>query len=310
MTRADKFEEQFEGAVCPLVDAERYDDALADYYSDCLDRVPVNDFGKESRFKNRMNSIYQIALRCKSISEEKMGIDRTLIPSRSILFTDYAVKGAIDEYLIAIDALRTATAEKYPLLSYDLKQHKDRFSEDKIVHFSAMKAIVDCVFAIEIESAKRVFISHSSKDRNIVERFVDNILQLGIGIGHEDIFCTSIEDMGIKNGEDIREHIKNNVQSSDFTVLMISKNYKESEICLNEMGAVWAANHRVKYYLLPGVDFKEIGWLCDVKKAEQLNDSVALDSLERELTSLYDLPHRGEAWSRQRQSFLDYLAMK
>lgn len=257
-----------------------------------------------------MNSTYQIALRCKSISEEKMGIDRTSIQSRNILFTDYTVKGAIDEYLIAIDALCTATAEKYPLLSSDLKQHKDRFSEDKIVHFSAMKAIVDCVLTIEKESAKRVFISHSSRDRDVVEKFVDNILQLGIGLSYEDIFCTSIEDMGIKNGEDIREHIRNNVQSVDFSFLMISKNYKDSEICLNEMGAVWAANHRVKYYLLPGVDFKEIGWLCDVKKAEELNDSVALDSLERELTSFYDLPHRGGAWSRQRQSFLDYLAMK
>ena len=257
-----------------------------------------------------MKNTYKLAKQCKCISEEKMGIDRTLIPSRKILFTDYTVRGAIDEYLIAIDALCTATAEKYPLLSSELKQHKDRFSADKIVHFSALRAIVDCILAIERESAKRVFISHSSRDRDVVERFVDNILQLGIGLSHEDIFCTSIEDMGIKNGEDIREHIKNNVQSADFSFLMISTHYKESEICLNEMGAVWAANHPVKYYLLPGVDFKEIGWLCDVKKAEQLNDSVALDSLERELTSFYDLPHRGEAWSRQRQSFLGYLAMK
>ena len=50
------------------------------------------------------------------------------------------------------------------------------------------------------KSAKRVFISNSSRDRNIVERFVDNILQLGIGLSPEDFFCASIEDMGIKNG--------------------------------------------------------------------------------------------------------------
>lgn len=252
-------------------------------------------------------SIYEIAKKCRCVSEEKMEIDRTLIPSRNFLFTDYTVKGAIDDYLLAIDALCTAIAEKYPLLSSDLKQHKDRFSEDKIVHFSAMRAIVDCVLAIEKESAKRIFISHSSQDREVVVRFVDNILQLGVGLSSADIFCTSIEDMGIKNGEDIREHIRNNVLSADFSFLMISKNYKESEICLNEMGAVWASRNNVRYYLLPGVDFKEIGWLCDVKKAEQLNDSVVLDNLEGELTSYYDLPHRGGVWSRQRQSFLDYM---
>lgn len=43
MTRADKFEDQFEGAVCSLENAERYDEALAEYYSDCLDGKPVSD---------------------------------------------------------------------------------------------------------------------------------------------------------------------------------------------------------------------------------------------------------------------------
>lgn len=68
-----------------------------------------------------------------------------------------------------------------------MKQHKDRFSEDMIVHFSALKVIVDCVLAVKIESNRRVFISHSSRDRDIVERFVDSILLLGIGLSHEDI---------------------------------------------------------------------------------------------------------------------------
>ena len=48
----------------------------------------------------------------------------------------------------------------------------------------------------------------------------------------------------------------------------------------------------------------------DVKQHKDMFRSVALDRLERESTSFYDLPHRGEARSRQRQSFLDYLAKK
>lgn len=34
MTRADKFEDHFEGAVCLLAYSDKYDEALADYYSD------------------------------------------------------------------------------------------------------------------------------------------------------------------------------------------------------------------------------------------------------------------------------------
>jgi hypothetical protein len=74
------------------------------------------------------------------------------------------------------------------------------------------------------------------------------------------------------------------------------------------MGAVWATDNQVRYYLLPYVDFKEIGWLCDTNKADKLYDSVVLDALEEELTSYYGLPHKGGIWSRQRQNFIDYLA--
>lgn len=38
--------------------------------------------------------------------------------------------------------------------------------------------------------------------------FVNHILCLGIGLSLEDIFCTSIEDMTMRNGEDIRRTIE------------------------------------------------------------------------------------------------------
>jgi len=237
-----------------------------------------------------------------------MGTDKNLIPYRNILFTDYTVKGAVDEYLSAIDELWMALLDKYPAIGYELRLHKDSCRNDKIVHYTAMKAIVDCVLALEkVHHAKRIFISHSSKDKDIMEKFTDDILQLGIGLSHEDIFCTSIEEMGIKNGEDIRRHIRDNVKSADFSFLMISKNYKQSEICLNEMGAVWATDNRVRYYILPDVDFKEIGWLCDAYKVSKLDDPVVLDTLEQELTDFYGLPRKGAIWSRHRQNFIDYL---
>ena len=258
------------------------------------------------------NNIYQLALRCKSISDERMGTDKTLFPYRNVLFTDYTVKGADDEYREAIRDLQLSIADKYSAISNELKQHNDEYGKsDKIVHFTAMKTIVDCIMSLEErKNAKRIFISHSSQDKKIMEKFTDYILQLGIGLAHEDIFCTSIEEMGIKNGDDILQHIKDNVQGADFSFLMLSKNYKESEICLNEMGAVWAADNRVRYYLLPNVDFKEIGWLCDTNKAEKLYDSVVLDALEEELTDFYGLPHKGGIWSRQRQNFVEYLTNK
>ena len=77
-----------------------------------------------------------------------MGTDRNIIPFRGIVFTDYTVKGAVDEYLEAIGELLSPLTEKYPAIAYELRLHKDKYKDEKIVHFTAMKTIVDCVLAL------------------------------------------------------------------------------------------------------------------------------------------------------------------
>ena len=252
------------------------------------------------------NSIYQAALKCKSISGEMMETDKTRFIYGSRVYYDYTVKGSVGRYLEAVEELCSALNEEYPAIGQVLQSHKDRFKDDTIIQFTAIATIVDCLLALR-RAHKKVFISHSSKDKSIIDRFIDSILQLGIGLSPDDIFCTSIEDMGIKNGEDIRKHIRDNVLSADFSFLMISRHYKASEICLNEMGAVWATDNRVRYYLLPDVDFKDIGWLCDTNKADKLINPMALDALEEELTGFYGLPRRGVSWSRQREGFVEFV---
>lgn len=167
---------------------------------------------------------------------------------------------------------------------------------------------IDSTTSISVNSTlkkKKIFISHASKDKVFIQAFVDDILQLGIGIDANDIFCTSIEDMAIKNGEEIRKHIQQNIRNVDFAFLMISKNYRASEICLNEMGAVWAYDNNVKLYLLPDANFDDIGWLCNTRIAEKINDSIALDALHEQLQQHYSLQDTSiRSWSRQREKFL------
>jgi len=175
--------------------------------------------------------------------------------------------------------------------------------------FGAIIAIINIIQArynlTNNSKQKKIFISHSSKDKHIVQIFVDDILQLGIGLKPEHIFCTSIEDMGIKNGEDIRRHIHDNIKNADYSILLISKNYKKSEICLNEMGAVWAYDNKVRFYLLPDADFDSIGWLCDTRIAERIDSSIALDELHEQLQKYYSLQNTSiTSWSRQREKFL------
>ena len=244
--------------------------------------------------------IYKEAVVCKDILDKDIHLSN-----------GYHVYGDIKSLESSLTRLCELIDNKYLSICLNLRQHMNEYNSNKVFHIAAIEAIVNCLIALEEPlylNHRKVFISHSSKDKDTMEKFTDFILQLGIGLSHVDIFCTSIEEMGIKNGEDIRRHIKENVQVADFSFLMISKHYKESGICLNEMGAVWAADNHVRYYLLPDVDFNEIGWLCDTNKADKLGDSIVLDAIEEELTGYYGLPHKGLIWSRQRENFIDYLA--
>ena len=173
--------------------------------------------------------------------------------------------------------------------------------------FGDIRTSIKILESLEFLEGKKIFISHSSKDNAIVTQFVDHILQLGVGLQAKDIFCTSIEEMGIKNGEDIRRHIHANIKNADFSFLLISKSYKKSEICINEMGAIWAYDANVRFYLLPDVTFKNIGWLCDVQQAEFINNRVALDVLHKELLEYYSLQNDVATWSRQRETFINYM---
>jgi hypothetical protein len=148
----------------------------------------------------------------------------------------------------------------------------------------------------------KIFISHSSKDINYVKSFVENILILGLEIPSKRIFCSSMEGQGVRSGQYIPDRLKEEINKSSLALLFISKNYKTSEICLNEVGAAWAmlTKETVIPMLLPNIDFSEIGFL-DLSRLglklseregilkliqdckEQLNPSFNLEKLHKKI---------------------------
>lgn len=116
---------------------------------------------------------------------------------------------------------------------------------------------------IDVRDKVKVFISHSSKDITIVEAFVENILQLALSIPSERIFCTSMEGHGVKSGEYIPDRLREEIKSASLAFLFISKNYKSSEVCLNEVGAAWVLLEKEKIIpvLLPDIECNELGFL-------------------------------------------------
>lgn len=134
--------------------------------------------------------------------------------------------------------------------------------------------------------APKVFISHSSDDKHVIDSFVDNVLILGLGLGKDNIFFTSNEVYGVKPGDDISRYIKENIEASEVVLLMISSTYRESEVCLNEMGASWALGKPFIPILLPDTDFDKLGWLINLHKAIRINQKEQVVSLCEKMVKL------------------------
>ena len=155
----------------------------------------------------------------------------------------------------------------------------------------------------------KVFISHSSKDSVVVKSLVD-ILADPIGIPHPEIFATSAEGTGIESGEEWRNAIRDSLLDSAVVILLLSEHYRQSEICLNEMGAAWASDALVIPLTLPPTTFESVGVLAQVKQVEDLSQSKALDKLKDKLVTELGLnPNRikSDRWTEKKESFLTQL---
>ena len=131
----------------------------------------------------------------------------------------------------------------------------------------------------QIQNTPKVFISHSSADKRIITLFVEKVLQLGLELKQKDIAFTSDERFGVEPGENIAKYIKDNILGASVVLIMLSKNYKASEVCLNEMGAAWALGKKCISVVLPETDFSELGWLTSLEKAVSIADKEQLSKL-------------------------------
>jgi hypothetical protein len=69
-----------------------------------------------------------------------------------------------------------------------------------------------------------IFISHAGADKELVDAFVD-LLQTGLDIRQDDIFCSSLEGHSIPHGTNFIEFIKGKLNSANFVISIITPRY-------------------------------------------------------------------------------------
>ena len=165
----------------------------------------------------------------------------------------------------------------------------DSFVQRLDFHFHDDEYVEKALKQDNMVKSPKVFISHSSDDKELILSFIKRVLVLGLGLPKDDIVFTSDENYGIEPGGDIPQYIKRNIARANVVLIMVSHGYKKSEVCLNEMGAAWALDRNIIQVLLPDADFDDLGWVINLKKAIRLNDKKQLISLTKKIAALLNV---------------------
>lgn len=155
----------------------------------------------------------------------------------------------------------------------------------------------------------KIFISHSSKDIKQVSLLVD--LLADMGLTNDDLFCSSVPDYSIPLNVDIYGYLASLFHDYDiYVIFMLSQNYYQSPVCLNEMGAAWVLKNDYTSILLHGFDYHEVrGAVNPNKIGLRFDDSDEL--LKKRLGELITILSErfGKSipdmrWERKRDSFV------
>lgn len=152
---------------------------------------------------------------------------------------------------------------------------------------------------------KKIFISHSDADKEIIKKFVKLLKDIGVPKDKEHIFCSSYKGLGVDAGRSIPEYIKNELEDDVLVLFMFSENYYSSPNCLCEMGATWVKTHDFIPIVIPPFEFKAIKGFIDTSTlAIDLCSDEGLDNFKGRVVNLLKLSEPAD-WESDRDEFLD-----
>lgn len=120
---------------------------------------------------------------------------------------------------------------------------------------------------------RKVFISHSSRDREYGEELV--WLLRSIGLKKEQIIFTSNPNYGIPVNQNIYQYLKEQIRDHAHMLYLLSGNYYDSIACMNEMGAAWMVQNENTLIMLPGFQHADARFQNSVFDKNQM--TVGLD---------------------------------
>jgi hypothetical protein len=137
-----------------------------------------------------------------------------------------------------------------------------------------------------------LFISHSSKDVQVVEALVD-LFRAALPLAPENIRCSSLDGYRLPGGADIDIHLRREVPAAAAFVGVISHDSLRSTYVSLEFGARWGAGKRIIPLLAPGVRSTILQWPLAGLNALSCASAAQLHQLVAEVAGALGVPAYG-----------------
>ncbi|HDF5578090.1 TPA: hypothetical protein PC790_002460 [Clostridioides difficile] len=128
---------------------------------------------------------------------------------------------------------------------------------------------------------KKIFISYSSKNKNISNYLYDLLKK--IGVKTNNIYYSSKEETGADYLDNCLESISDEFKNNELLVIfMLSNEFYKSDVCLAEMGARWVTTNQYIPIIIPPLGYSNIrGVLDPMKNSIALTDSNISTKLDK-----------------------------
>ncbi len=184
----------------------------------------------------------------------------------------------------------------YERISYIISTEMETLNE-KIYENSKVTESINIIL-------KKVFISHSSKDKILVGYIIE-MLEL-IGLGSTNIFCSSYEGYGVTLGENFLERIKDELNDNVLVIFILSPNFYDSAVSLCEMGAAWIKTLYHVPILIPPFEYANVKGVIPYTHGMKIDDPAKYNTLKNLIEDKFQLPIKNNTiWEDRRNKILN-----
>ena len=235
-----------------LLLSNQYDNAQLRFiyrkFSDLAGKISQAPFQRDQILRE-----LRFMIRNLKVKEDETGIQVYLSALKYMLHNTYFTVSSLNDYL-----KNNAIPYQYIVSKNNNNIYNGEFCKVESKKIGGDKPM-------EINDFDKVFISHSTADKEYARAIVR--LLTDIGLKREMIFCSSLNPYGVPLNKNIYDYIREEfIQKKLYVIFLLSTNYYNSVPLLNEMGAAWIVRSEYTSFILPGFEFNKIQGAVDPTK--------------------------------------------